>query len=244
MASPKQLRVTVRVAGVATDDVTPIWTFYKSSTDGTTWANATQPTWVLLAAGTGTFVCTVVPVADTAIEYVIDCGAAADDRYLEGGFRFEDFNADVASSLLATAATATAIKAKTDLISPANSTAITSTLTGSGVAGPSLSLPQGQPWTVTITALDAEGEALDLTGKTVRLTFLRGSGSGATTELFTADGVNRSPATLGIADVEIDEADTASLGVGQGYLYTAKAIDDSDDEVTWIFTVSPAKITP
>jgi hypothetical protein len=239
MSSPNELRIFVTVADVPRAGTLPVFTYFSTSTNGTTWVDALDdvPTWH--DHENGLYTCPLTrPAIGTEVAYVIDAGADADQRYLSNGFRYEDWFSDNIDAL------SSDIKAKTDMISAANSTALLSTLTGSGVAGPSLSLPQGQPWTVTITALDDEGDALDLTGQTVRFTFLRGSGSGATTELFTANGVNRSPATLGIADVAIDEADTASLGVGQGYLYTAKAIDDSDDEVTWIFTVSPAKITP
>lgn len=119
-------------------------------------------------------------------------------------------------------------------------------LSGTGATGPQLSIPQDQAWSLPVAVKDANGQPIDLAGKTVVFEFGLGvSGGGAVigakpSVIFARNGVNRSPSNLGLADVALVPADTINLAAGAGYVYAVKTVDGGGNLIAYVFTESPA----
>ncbi len=224
-ASPKVTEILITVAGVPTAGLTPTFVKYRKTSDGITWSDAT-PVPAFVDVGGGLYAPLITPLPGYAVAGLIDYGATADGRYSPWGFRFEDYNED--------------------LIAPAEgSVTLAPLILGSGVAGPELIIPQNQSFSIAIAAVDSDGNPVNLTGKTVRLLLCAGvPGGGQTFNVLPVaikhwDGVNRSPATLGISDVAIAAADTVGIPAGSGYVYGAITVEDG----ALVISESPATIS-
>lgn len=77
-----------------------------------------------------------------------------------------------------------------------------------------LAMTRGDSYAFTVTVLDGAGAALDLTGKTLRMTLVRQPYADATIIKNTGAGIvhqTQSGATLGKATITLDPADTSAL---------------------------------
>lgn len=90
-----------------------------------------------------------------------------------------------------------------------------------------MQLFKGIEWRGTLTAVDADGAAVDLTGKTIALTLKRRSTEAALVTLTVGDGITlqaQSGATLGKADLVIAAGDSVAWESAKHQL--AVIIDD------------------
>lgn len=77
-----------------------------------------------------------------------------------------------------------------------------------------LAMTRGDSYTFTVSVLDGAGAALDLTGKTLRMTLVRQPYAEVSIVKNTGTGIThqtQSGATLGKATVALDPADTSAL---------------------------------
>lgn len=258
MASPKTIGVLITEDGAEPGSLLPsypVFSTWAKSTDGATWTPATPPVFVRVAGGRYEADVAASVVPGTTVSYVIDCGPDADQRLLSNSFRGEDWNDDVATSTRASATAlatlqteADAIKVKTDLIAFPGAANLLSSISGIGGVGPLLQVPIGQAFTVTIYVRDANGNPVNLSGKTVTLILGIGVPGGGQSQLpaqqlVARAAVNRSPSSLGIADAALMPADTLGLFPGGGYVYSAKTTDGAGI-VAWVFLTSPVELIP